>query len=159
MQLAFSCDIINGDATVRADAREACCWVTRTAGLKPQQYCESQQHGGAAKFLAQKRENRTATMLTSSRPSVFGRNCQCQPVRGANTREEWHWSHACKSFKRAGVGTNGILECKFLPKNEHRTHAPDVHGRGCFRGGYGRYGGSVYVGLGGKRRHWCWCCR
>jgi hypothetical protein len=25
-------------------------------------------------------------------------------------REEWHWSRACKSFKRTGVGTNSILE-------------------------------------------------
>jgi hypothetical protein len=33
-----------------------------------------------------------------------------------DTREECHWSHACSHFKRAGVGTNGILECKFLPK-------------------------------------------
>jgi hypothetical protein len=24
-------------------------------------------------------------------------------------------------FKRAGVGTNGIIECGFLPKNAHRT--------------------------------------
>jgi hypothetical protein len=54
-------------------------------------------------------------------PSVFGRNLQCEPVRGVDTREECHWSHACKRFKRARVGTNGILECKFLSKNEHRT--------------------------------------
>jgi hypothetical protein len=33
-----------------------------------------------------------------------------------NFREECHWSHACMSFKRAGVGSNGILECKFPPK-------------------------------------------
>ena len=37
-------------------------------------------------------------------------------VRGVNTRDECHWSHACKSFKRAGVGNNGILDCKFLSK-------------------------------------------
>jgi hypothetical protein len=49
-------------------------------------------------------------------PSVFGRNLQCEPVRNVDTREECHWSHACSSFKRAGVGTNGILECKFLSK-------------------------------------------
>jgi hypothetical protein len=50
-------------------------------------------------------------------PSVFGRNLQCQPVRGVDTREECHWSHACKSFKRSkGVKLNGILEWKFLPK-------------------------------------------
>jgi hypothetical protein len=54
-------------------------------------------------------------------PSVFERNLQCQPVRGVNTREECHWSHTCKSFKRAGVGTNCILECNFLSKNAHRT--------------------------------------
>jgi hypothetical protein len=40
-----------------------------------------------------------------------------------NTREECHWSHACKSFKRRrkGVNLNGILEYKLLPKNAHRT--------------------------------------
>jgi hypothetical protein len=31
-------------------------------------------------------------------------------------------SSACKSFKRAGVGTNGILECKCLSGHVH--HAP-----------------------------------
>jgi hypothetical protein len=54
-------------------------------------------------------------------PSVFGRNLRCQPVRGVNTRDECHWAHACKSFKRAGVEINGILECEFLPENAHRT--------------------------------------
>jgi hypothetical protein len=45
-------------------------------------------------------------------PSVFGRNLQCEPVRGVGTREEWHWSHACKSFKRSnGVKLNDNLEC------------------------------------------------
>jgi hypothetical protein len=28
-------------------------------------------------------------------PSVFGRNLQCQPVRGVDFLEECHWSHAC----------------------------------------------------------------
>ena len=33
------------------------------------------------------------------------------------TREECHWSHACKSFKRSkGVAPNGILERKFLSR-------------------------------------------
>jgi hypothetical protein len=42
-----------------------------------------------------------------------------------DTREECHWPHACKSFKRRnkGVNPNGILECKFLSKNAHRTAA------------------------------------
>jgi hypothetical protein len=43
-------------------------------------------------------------------PSVFERNLQYQPVRGVDSREECHWSHACKSFKRTCVGSNGILE-------------------------------------------------
>jgi hypothetical protein len=38
-----------------------------------------------------------------------------------NFREECYWSHACKSFKRTCVGSNGILECKFLSENAHRT--------------------------------------
>jgi hypothetical protein len=66
-----------------------------------------------------------------SRPSVFGRKLQCQPVR-VNTREECHWSHACTSFKRSkGVGTNGTIECKFL--SETRTgpqHARIVEWKG-----------------------------
>jgi hypothetical protein len=40
----------------------------------------------------------TATNIVHA-PSVFGRNLQCQPVRGVNTREECHWPHACKSFQ------------------------------------------------------------
>jgi hypothetical protein len=28
-------------------------------------------------------------------PSVFGRNIQREPVRAVDTREEYHWSHAC----------------------------------------------------------------
>jgi hypothetical protein len=84
-------------------------------------------------------------------PSVFGRNLQCEPVskkknvyiklaeavsmrceenlrgrseypvRKVTTREECYWSHAWKSFKRAGVGTHGTLECKDLSENTHRT--------------------------------------
>jgi hypothetical protein len=52
-------------------------------------------------------------------PSAFRHNLQCQLVRRVNFREECHWSHACKSFKRICVGSNGILECKFL--SEMRT--------------------------------------
>jgi hypothetical protein len=56
-------------------------------------------------------------------PSVFERNLQCQLVRGVDdTRDEYHWSHACKSFTGSkGVQLNGILEGNFLPKNAHRT--------------------------------------
>jgi hypothetical protein len=52
---------------------------------------------------------------------VFGRSLQCEPVRKVETREEFHGSHACKSFTREGVGTNGILESKILSENAHRT--------------------------------------
>jgi hypothetical protein len=55
-------------------------------------------------------------------PSVFGRNLQCKPVRGANFREACHRSHAWQRFKRSkGVKLNGILECNFLSENAHRT--------------------------------------
>jgi hypothetical protein len=50
-------------------------------------------------------------------PSVFEHNLQCEPVRKVETREECHWSHV----KRAGVGTNGILDGTFLSENAHRT--------------------------------------
>jgi hypothetical protein len=46
-----------------------------------------------------------AAAIACTLPSVFGRNLQCKPIRGVNTRKEWHWSHACSSFKRACVGT------------------------------------------------------
>jgi hypothetical protein len=59
-------------------------------------------------------------------PSVFGRNLQCQLVREVDTREECHWSHACKGFKRTCVGSNGILECKLLLVNAHRATATDA---------------------------------
>jgi hypothetical protein len=36
-------------------------------------------------------------------------------------RKECHWPHACSSFKRTCGGYNGILECKFLSENAHRT--------------------------------------
>jgi hypothetical protein len=40
-----------------------------------------------------------------------------------NIREEHPWPHSYKSFKRAGIGTNGIIEWTFLSKNAHRTKA------------------------------------
>jgi hypothetical protein len=50
-------------------------------------------------------------------PAMFGRNLQCRLVRGVDTREEWHWSHAWQRFKRCkGVKLNGILECKCLSR-------------------------------------------
>jgi hypothetical protein len=52
----------------------------------------------------------------------LGRNLQCEPVRRVYTREDCHWSHAWQHFKRIkGVKLNGILECKFMSKNAHRT--------------------------------------
>jgi hypothetical protein len=51
-------------------------------------------------------------------PLVFRRNLQCQPVR-ASDRPRGNWPHACSLQKRAGVGTNGILECKLLPKTRN----------------------------------------
>jgi hypothetical protein len=48
---------------------------------------------------------------------------QCQQVRGVNAREMNAIGHTPARFKRAGVGTNGILECKYLSKNAHRTPA------------------------------------
>jgi hypothetical protein len=42
-----------------------------------------------------------------------------------DTREECHWFPrllaSSEQLKQAGVGTNGILERKFLSKNAHRT--------------------------------------
>jgi hypothetical protein len=44
----------------------------------------------------------------SSVPSVFGRNLQCQPVRGLTSREEYHWLHVWQRFKRSkSVKLNG----------------------------------------------------
>jgi hypothetical protein len=65
-----------------------------------------------------------STSIPVGAPSAFGRNLQCQPVRGVNTREEWHWSHAWQRFKRSkGVKLNGTTpwEGKFLSKTAHRA--------------------------------------
>jgi hypothetical protein len=44
-----------------------------------------------------------------------------------DTREEYYWAHACKSFKRAGAGTDSILERELLSKNAHHaTQAIEV---------------------------------
>ncbi len=66
-------------------------------------------------------------------PLVFGRNLQCEPVRGVDTREECHWSHAWQRFKRSkGVKLNGILECKFMSKTrtapslQRQSHHPPI---------------------------------
>jgi hypothetical protein len=45
-----------------------------------------------------------------------------------NFRDECHWSHACKSFKRTCMGSNGILYCKFLSENAHRAPKKSLPG-------------------------------
>jgi hypothetical protein len=71
---------------------------------------------GAAEFMV------SVGRGTDGRPFVFGQNLQCRPVRGVNTPEECHCSHARQRFKRSkGVNSMGILECKFLSENAHRA--------------------------------------
>ena len=72
-------------------------------------------------ILVQQREHMVATRLFPRVRTNVLQYLQRQLIRGVHTREECHWSHACKSFKRADVGTNGILKCKILSKNEHRA--------------------------------------
>jgi hypothetical protein len=53
------------------------------------------------------------------RVGAFSVSTQCMvaTVRAVHSREECHgpeWSHVCKSFKRTGVRTNGLLECRIL---------------------------------------------
>jgi hypothetical protein len=44
-----------------------------------------------------------------------------------NTREEWHWSHACKSFKRSkGVKLNGILESVNIRRKTRTVQQPQL---------------------------------
>jgi hypothetical protein len=63
----------------------------------------------------------TKHFLNVRSPAVFGRNSQCQPVRGVDTREECHWSHAWQSSKRSkGMQLNGILEY-VVPSTKTRT--------------------------------------
>jgi hypothetical protein len=52
---------------------------------------------------------------------VIGRNLQCEPVRKW-TPERNAIGRTPGRLKRAGVGTNGILECKCLSKTPHRTN-------------------------------------
>jgi hypothetical protein len=82
-------------------------------------------------------------------PLVFGQNLQGQPVRGVNTQEECHWSHACKSFKRAGMGNNGTIECKFLSKTRTVPFVMFFHLK-CPGAGGGGGGGGVGGGGGGE---------
>jgi hypothetical protein len=63
--------------------------------------------------------------IASHRPPIlapclqrFGRIYSANRKK-VQSQEECHWSHACKSFKRTGVGTNSIIECKFPFKPEH----------------------------------------
>jgi hypothetical protein len=77
-------------------------------------------------FAAKAETDESVVKAVADTPSVFGRNLQGELLRKVDTREEWHWSHACslepaRLFKRAGVGTNGIIECTFLSKNAHRA--------------------------------------
>jgi hypothetical protein len=53
-------------------------------------------------------------------PSVVRHNLQCQLEKEwTPERNTIGHTHAC--FKQTGVGSNGILECKFLSENAHRT--------------------------------------
>jgi hypothetical protein len=62
-------------------------------------------------------------------PSVFGRNLQCKLVREMNSeRNAIGYTHL--RFKRTCVGSNGILECKFLSENAHRTPVESRSGWG-----------------------------
>jgi hypothetical protein len=67
-------------------------------------------------------ETDTDAIIYSVRPSVFGRNLPCEPVRKMVTREERDAIvHTSARFKRADVWKpNGILACKFLSKPKHR---------------------------------------
>jgi hypothetical protein len=51
---------------------------------------------------------------------VFGRNLKYQPVRKW-TSERNAIGHTHARLKQAGVGSNGILECKLMFKTEHRA--------------------------------------
>jgi hypothetical protein len=62
----------------------------------------------------------------SQAPSEFGQNLPCQPVKRVSTREKCHWSHACTSFKRACVGTNGILTRVSFCRKTRTVHSPQV---------------------------------
>jgi hypothetical protein len=55
-------------------------------------------------------------------PSVFGRNLQCQLVRGVDTREECHWSHAC-SLQANMRGIQWHPRVYISVRNAHRTAA------------------------------------
>ena len=75
--------------------------------------------------------------------------CQLEEVERSNTQDECNGigSHAWKGFKRAGVGTNGILEYNSWSKNAHRTqHRPRRSGTALVaRGGLAaREGRSPY---------------
>jgi hypothetical protein len=53
-------------------------------------------------------------------PSVFAHNLQCEPVRGVDTREECHWSHAC-SLQASRRGNQWHPRVEISVDNAHRT--------------------------------------
>jgi hypothetical protein len=58
---------------------------------------------------------------TGAGPSVFGQNFQSQSIRKNCHLRGMVLAIRMQSFKRAGVGTNGNIECKFLSGNAHWT--------------------------------------
>jgi hypothetical protein len=53
----------------------------------------------------------------------------CDVIESVNSKRQWSLEMYAigvptpARFKRAGVGTNGILECKILVENEHHAHS------------------------------------
>jgi len=55
-----------------------------------------------------------------SLPFMFGRDLQCQPVRGVNIREGCHWSHA-RSLQTSMSGNQWHPRVQISVENAHRA--------------------------------------
>jgi hypothetical protein len=87
------------------------CWVGRNERGDVVHRRSLRPSTTSVMLQSKKKEKRDATAPFS----VWTQFTMCTSKK-VDTREECHWAHACKSFKRAGVGTNGFLEGKILSK-------------------------------------------
>jgi hypothetical protein len=64
----------------------------------------------------------TVREQTPERRHGLGSRCMMATVRESGHPRGMFLDHTYADVKPAGVGTNGILECKLMSKSGHRAH-------------------------------------
>jgi hypothetical protein len=81
---------------------------------------EKHPHASARNTIYCPRTERTYSKFVGSRPSVFGPNLQCRPVRALDSREELKrtcvWPIASSSANFCLKTRTGLEACKLLPQ-------------------------------------------